>query len=170
MKIKMMVLVFAMVLVSGSLFGQEDKIKEFDQQDKIRKEVKILRGDHLRMLSGELNDNMPPPIPDMTKEQEEKMKQIHMDFRKFSLPLKNEIKVKEAQLNALRCGENPDMGAINKLVEEIGALNVKIAKENEVNHQKIRKMLTDSQRVFFDSQERMPRLEKRIQIEMNKED
>jgi Spy/CpxP family protein refolding chaperone len=170
MKIKMMVLVFAMALVSGSLLGQEVKIREFDQQDKIRKEVKILKGDHLRMLPHELNENMPPPIPDMTKEQEEKMKQIHMDFRKFSLPLKNEIKIKEAQLNALRCGENPDMSAINKLVEEIGAVHVKIAKENEMNHQKIRKMLTDSQRVFFDSQERMPRIEKRIQIEMNKED
>lgn len=97
------------------------------------------------------------------------MKQIDMDFRKFSLPLKNEIKIKEAQLNALRSSDNPDMTAINKLVEEIGAINTKIAKENELNHQKIRKLLDDSQRVIFDSQGNVRRIERRIKIDGDKE-
>jgi len=156
MKTKVLVMLITLVLVSSTAFSQQDKVRE---------DVKIIKDDQLRVPPHELNDNLPPPIPDLTKQQEEQMKQIHLDAQKFSLPLKNEIKVKEAQLNALRTAENPDMAAINKLVEEIGAISVKLAKEHEANHQKIRKLLTESQRIFFDSQERMPRIEKRIIIE-----
>ncbi|HOJ18541.1 MAG TPA: hypothetical protein PLT92_08280 [Ignavibacteriaceae bacterium] len=160
MKTRLIILVLGLVFFAGNLPAQEKNFRE---------EIKILKGDQFTMQLMDPDGILPPPIPGLTKDQEEKMKQIDMDFRKFSLPLKNEIKIKEAQLNALRSSDNPDMTAINKLVEEIGAINTKIAKENELNHQKIRKLLDDSQRVIFDSQGNVRRIERRIKIDGDKE-
>jgi hypothetical protein len=58
--------------------------------------------------------------------------------------------VKQSQLQLLSTTDKPDMGAINKAIDEIGTLQTQMMKEREDHRQQIRAQLTDAQRVQFD--------------------
>jgi len=92
-----------------------------------------------------------PMIPDLTEEQQEKIKAIRLETQKQKLPLQNELREKKARMSTLTTAENPDMKAINKLIDEMGAIKVKMEKIQAAQHQEVRKQLTEDQRVVFDS-------------------
>ncbi|MEL7002773.1 MAG: Spy/CpxP family protein refolding chaperone [Bacteroidota bacterium] len=105
-----------------------------------------------------------PMIPDLTDEQNAKLKEIRLEGQKQKLPLRNELREKEARMKTLTTAENVDMKAINKLIEEIGAIKVKMAKIQAVQHQEVRNQLTEDQRVVFDSHAGQ-RMKKRMMAE-----
>lgn len=89
-------------------------------------------------------------IPNLTKEQETKMQELHKNLMKTMLPLKNELAEKQARLNTLSSAEKADMKAINACIEEIMAIKTKMMKAKMQFHQDVRALLTEEQRLQFD--------------------
>lgn len=90
-------------------------------------------------------------IPDLTEEQEAKIEKLRAEHLEKMLPMRNELGEKEARLRTLSTGKNVDLNKVNKMIEEIGSLKTKMAKERETHRQEIREMLTDSQKLAFDT-------------------
>lgn len=89
-------------------------------------------------------------IPNLTADQESKIKEFKTAHMKTALPIKNEIAEKEAKLNTLSSSEKADMTQINSLIDEISQLKAKLMKDRENMVQNVRKILTEEQRLYFD--------------------
>jgi hypothetical protein len=103
------------------------------------------------------NDDMAPkgrpqlPIPGLSKEQNEKIEHLNLEAEKKILPLRAEIKQKEAQLEALAITDAPALKDMDALIDAISGLQAKIAKIHNATRLDIRKLLNDDQRTAFDS-------------------
>jgi Spy/CpxP family protein refolding chaperone len=88
---------------------------------------------------------------DLTEDQEDQIKQIHLAYMKDVQPLKDEVKINRAKVNALLNNDDPDMKKIVSLVETDGKLltqiQVKII-EQKIN---VRSLLTEEQKIIFDA-------------------
>ncbi|MCQ2975408.1 MAG: Spy/CpxP family protein refolding chaperone [Bacteroidales bacterium] len=89
----------------------------------------------------------------LTETQKNKIEEIKNSDSKRLLEINNLIREKRAHLNTIRCVDKPNMDEINSTIEEIGNLNIEKEKINEKQHQEIRKILTDEQRIKFDSKQ-----------------
>ena len=65
-------------------------------------------------------------IPDLTENQEAQIKALHVKMQKEKLPIDNELREKQARMRTLSTADDVDMKAINKLIEDMGALKIKI--------------------------------------------
>ena len=92
-----------------------------------------------------------PMIPDLTEEQEEQIQNLRTEHMKTVLPLRNQLAEIQARLHTLSTAENADMNQINRTIDEMGEIRTRMMKEGAAHKQDIRKMLTDEQRVAFDS-------------------
>jgi Spy/CpxP family protein refolding chaperone len=91
-----------------------------------------------------------PWMPGLTEDQQKKVQALDLETEKALLPMKAQIEVKAAELKGLALAENPDKGAIDKKIEEIGALRTQIMKKKIQNKLAVRALLTPDQRVEFD--------------------
>jgi len=90
-------------------------------------------------------------IPDLNDQQKEQIKKERTVFMSDILPIKNQLKEKQAHLNTLQTAKNVDMKAVNKTIDEISALRTDIIKRRALFRQKIRSTLTDEQRIYYDT-------------------
>lgn len=90
-------------------------------------------------------------IPDLTDTQKEQIKDLRTANMKEMLPLRNALKEKQARKNTISTGGNVNMTEVNKVIDEIAAIKTTMAKKRAEQRQNIRKILTDDQRVFFDT-------------------
>lgn len=91
-----------------------------------------------------------PDMPGMTDELKAKIEKLHMTNMKEVMPLKNELKEKKAKMHSLMTSDKVDIAEINKVIDEMGAIEVNIEKKHAFMVQEIRKILTEDQRLFFD--------------------
>ena len=87
-------------------------------------------------------------LTDAQKEQIEKLRTQHM---KNVLPLRNELGELRAELRTLSTVDKVNMTDINKKIDEMGKVQTELMKERAAHRQQIRSLLTDEQRVKFDS-------------------
>ena len=87
-------------------------------------------------------------LTDAQKEQIEKLRTEHM---KNVLPLRNELGELRAELRTLSTVDKVNMTDINKKIDEMGKVQTELMKERAAHRQQIRSLLTDEQRVKFDS-------------------
>lgn len=87
----------------------------------------------------------------LTDAQKEAFKQNRLALEKALQPLRNELGEAEAHQKTLTTAEKPDMAAVNKNIEKIGALRVEMAKLQTKFHLEMRAQLTDEQRLKFDA-------------------
>ncbi|HCC30910.1 MAG TPA: hypothetical protein DEQ03_12820, partial [Marinilabiliales bacterium] len=87
----------------------------------------------------------------LTDEQFQQIEAQRLAHQKKILPLENELNEKEAKMRTLETADNADLKAINSLIDEMGMVKTKIAKERAAHHQEIRKILTPEQRIRFDT-------------------
>jgi Spy/CpxP family protein refolding chaperone len=87
---------------------------------------------------------------DLTEEQQTQIKNLRTNQQKAMLPLKNELGEKKARMKTLQTAEKADMKAITTLIDEMGAIKIKMAKVKAANHQEIRSVLNEEQRLKFD--------------------
>ncbi len=99
---------------------------------------------------GKINNKKNRCLPDLTEEQEKKIKEIKTEKQKVMLDYRNQLREKKAHLQTVSTGGKVDMNEVNKTIEEIGAVKISIAKNKAEVRQKIRNILTDEQRVQFD--------------------
>lgn len=90
-------------------------------------------------------------IPNLTDDQAKQISGLKVSHQKEMLQFRNQMQEKRARLNTLRTADKPDMAAINKVVEEMGGLHTQMMKKREAHRQDVRKLLTEEQKVFFDS-------------------
>ncbi len=93
-------------------------------------------------------------IPDLTEKQENSIKELRTKFLKDTKNHKNTITELEAKLHTLKTADSPDMKEIYTQIEKIGDLKVKIEKAQADMEQNVRKLLTEDQKVLFDSNRR----------------
>jgi Spy/CpxP family protein refolding chaperone len=90
-------------------------------------------------------------IPDLTDGQKEQINDLKTQHMKEVLPLRNLVQEKQAQLKSISTGDKVDMDKVNNTIEEIGKIKIDLAKKRAAHRQEIRNVLTEDQRVIFDS-------------------
>ena len=90
-------------------------------------------------------------IPNLTEVQQTKIEKMRTANMKEMIQSRNFMAEKRAHLNILRTADKVDMNAINKAIDEMGANRTKMMKKREAHRQSIRQILTDDQKVYFDS-------------------
>jgi Spy/CpxP family protein refolding chaperone len=90
-------------------------------------------------------------IPDLTDEQEQKISALRTSHQKEVLNLRLDLDIKAATLQKIKSAENPDMSLINKTIDEMGVIHTEIQKKKTAHEFAIRKLLTEEQRVVWDS-------------------
>lgn len=89
-------------------------------------------------------------IKDLTPEQNKQIAALRLNFTKESLNIKNLIAEKKAHIITLTTGDNIDMTAVNKTVDELFALKAELTKKHIGYEQEVRKLLNADQKVIFD--------------------
>lgn len=90
-------------------------------------------------------------IPDLTEDQKTKITDLRVAHMKEMQNFKNQMREKRAHLITLQTADNVDMKAVNSTIDEITTLKNKQMKSNAVHRQKVRNLLTDNQKVYFDA-------------------
>lgn len=87
---------------------------------------------------------------DLSEEQSEKIQSFWNEHSKEVLPVRNELRIKRAELKSFTTQDLPSMTDIEKKIDEIGALQTKLMKLKAKHVQDVRKVLTEDQRARFD--------------------
>lgn len=90
-------------------------------------------------------------LPGITQEQLDKIDALHVEKLKENQQLRNQLNEKRASLRTLSTADQPDSKAIDATIDEMATLRAAIQKNNMAQHQHIRELLTDEQRVIFDA-------------------
>ncbi|MBO6622861.1 MAG: periplasmic heavy metal sensor [Balneola sp.] len=88
---------------------------------------------------------------DLSEDQKEKIKGIMLEGKQESLPLENQLREKRARLRTLSSGDTYDVAALNKVVDEMSALQASIKKIHIAKKGEIRALLNDEQKIKFDT-------------------
>ncbi len=83
--------------------------------------------------------------------QHEEIEKIRTQEVKERTQMQNALKEKRAKLEGLQTADKPDMKEVNKTIDEISSLLAQEMKTTASNRQKIRSILTEEQRVYFDA-------------------
>jgi Spy/CpxP family protein refolding chaperone len=94
-------------------------------------------------------------IPDLTPEQETKIEALRVDHLKKRTDYRNQMNELRAKKQTLMTTDKADLNAINGIVDQMTGLQNKMMKEKAKHNQDIRSLLTDSQKVYFDSRSTM---------------
>lgn len=87
----------------------------------------------------------------LTDAQKTAFKQSAIALQKQLQPLRNELREAMAHQRTLVTAEKPDMGAINKNLDKMGAIRVEMLKVQTKHRLEMRAQLTDEQRLKFDT-------------------
>lgn len=90
-------------------------------------------------------------IPDLTDEQGEQIKKLKTAHMKEMLVLRNQMGELKAKKRTLSTGDNVDTKVANANIDEITKLQNTIMKKQFKHRQDIRNLLTEDQKVWFDS-------------------
>ena len=113
------------------------------------------QGNEMRTIS----DGKEGPLKglNLSDAQKATFKESMMAMQKQMQPIKNELGEAEAHQKTLMTAEKPDIAALNKNIDKIGALRIEMAKIKMKHHLDMRSQLNDEQRLKFDlfSEKRM---------------
>lgn len=90
---------------------------------------------------------------DLTEEQQTQIKDLRIEQKKAMLPLNNQMNEMKAKLQTLSTTNNADIKTINAQIDKMGELRTQMMKNKAAHRQAIRMLLTDDQRILFDSQQ-----------------
>jgi|GEM_PF-709736 len=118
------------------------------------------RGKRMEMKQGQKHNKM---CFDkfFTEEQKEQIKAIRLKNRKQLKPLRDEVRELEAHQQTLVTADTPDMKAIYQNIDKISTAKNKIQKIRAKQHQEIRALLTEEQRMKFDEMKERPMMKGR---------
>lgn len=88
---------------------------------------------------------------DLSEDQQMKIKEIKVESQKNCKPWSDELRELRAHQQTLMTADKPNMSAIDKNLEKMGSLMLKMAKNKARTMQEVRSLLTDEQRVKFDA-------------------
>lgn len=91
---------------------------------------------------------------DLTEAQQAQMDELHLARTEKSLRHRNEMQALRVKKQGLMLDKNVDVAAVNAVIDQMTALQNAQMKEAVAHRQAVRQMLTDEQRVIFDSMNR----------------
>ena len=91
------------------------------------------------------------PMGKLDEKQREEFQKIRTAQMKENTQFRNLLREKRAKLEVLQTADKPEMKEINKVIDEIAAIQAQEMKSQAANRQKIRSLLTEEQRVRFDA-------------------
>jgi Spy/CpxP family protein refolding chaperone len=131
---KIAVLAMAIMLMSGtSLFAQNGR--NYSKQGNFYNE----------------GNNICNRIPDLTEDQQVKIEALRVNHLKERTALRNQTNELRAKKQTLMTSDNADMKEINSVIDQMTELQNKKLKESAQHRQNVRNLLTDDQKVYFDS-------------------
>ena len=89
---------------------------------------------------------------DLSEEQKDQIKEIHLAHMKNVQANRDEVKINRVKINAQLHKDDPDMEEIVKLVEANGKLLTQIQVKSIEEKINVRLLLTDEQKIIFDAQ------------------
>ncbi len=89
---------------------------------------------------------------DLTEDQTDKIKVLRLEHQKMMLEFKNNIRENKAKHQTLVTADKVDINAVNKNIDEFTNLKNKMLKARAAHRQGVRNLLTDEQRIIFDTQ------------------
>jgi len=90
-------------------------------------------------------------IPDLTEDQQAKIEALRLDHLKEMTALRNQTNELRAKKQTLMTTDNTDMKEINSVIDQMTELQNKKMKVSAKHQQDVRNLLTDDQKVYFDS-------------------
>lgn len=87
----------------------------------------------------------------LTDEQKEQLKDLRLQHIKNTLEIKNELGVLVAEYKGLTTGDNQSLKEIDKNIDERQSLRSDLMKMNSGNRLEVRGLLTEEQKIIFDS-------------------
>jgi len=90
-------------------------------------------------------------IPNLTEDQQEQLQALRVEHMQEITDYRNQLNEKRARLRTLETKDDPNMEAINQVIEEMGAIRTAMQKARASHRQEVRKLLNEEQRVFYDS-------------------
>lgn len=132
---KIAVLAMAIMLISGtSLFAQNGR--NYSRQGNV---------------TYRNQDQVCNRIPDLTEDQQVKIEALRVNHLKERTALRNQTNELRAKKQTLMTSDNADMKEINSVIDQMTELQNKKLKESAQHQQDVRNLLTDEQKVYFDS-------------------
>lgn len=92
-------------------------------------------------------------IPDLTEDQEVAIEELRIAHMKEMTRFRNKMAEKRAKFNTMLASEDPDDTEVNNLISDISGLKEKMMKERYSHKRAVRELLTDKQKVWFDSRQ-----------------
>ena len=89
-------------------------------------------------------------IPDLSQDQQEKIKEYHTEMIKTITPLKAELQAKQAELDVLMTKDS-DLKEKEAIVKEIGDIKYNMQMARIEYHDKVRSLLNDDQKAVYDN-------------------
>ncbi len=139
---KLSLLLIAAVVVSTATMAQPRNFKTKGQKMNPEKREMMMKR-HMQQ-NGE-HQNF------LTEKQQGAMKNLRLETAIKIKPLKNELRELMAHQKTLTTADNADLKAINKNIDKIAGAKAEIAKIMAAQQQQVRALLTDEQRLKFDS-------------------
>ncbi len=87
---------------------------------------------------------------ELTDDQQQKIEALHLELDKKMIPLKSEMGIKQAELDALMVEDKPSEKAVSGKIKEIGDLRTKMHTLKSAMILDMRQSLTPEQRLKFD--------------------
>jgi Spy/CpxP family protein refolding chaperone len=97
-----------------------------------------------------------PGLPNLTAEQETKIKSLRLDLQKELTPLQLKVRKLEIELQEFMIVDQPNLNQLDSKLEDISKQRLEIAKKFIKHRLAVRGLLTDEQRIIFDKQGRGP--------------
>jgi len=97
-------------------------------------------------------ENSVLPARNLNDKQHEEIRNIRKEQLKERTQTRNLLNEKRAKLEVLQTADKPDMEEINKVIDEIAAVQAQEMKTQAACRQKIRSLLTEEQRAYYDAQ------------------
>ncbi len=90
-------------------------------------------------------------IPDLTEDQQSRIQTLRTAHWKEMQNFRNDLGQKRTRLRTLQTAENANPDEINNLIEEMGTTRTNMQKKAMEQRTEVRGLLTDDQKVYFDS-------------------
>jgi len=87
----------------------------------------------------------------LTPEQQAQITNLRTAIMQQNLPLRNQLGEMRAKMKTLQTGDNQDVKAINKLIDEMSSVRAQLMKNAAAHRLAVRNILTDEQKVLFDA-------------------
>lgn len=90
-------------------------------------------------------------IPDLTEDQETKIEALRVDHLKEMNNYRNQMNELRAKKQTLMTSDNLNMNEINSVIDQMTGVHGKMMKASAKHRQDVRNLLTEDQKVYFDS-------------------